>query len=243
MREAIGRWAQGGAWTRVLPVAALAVLAALAFAFDLHHLISFDALKEHRAALTGFVAEHRTVAALAYVGLYAAAIAVSLPGALVLTVTGGFLFGTALGAALAVVGATIGATLLFLVARTALGDALRDRVGGAIGRMAEGFRRDALSYLLVLRLVPLFPFFVVNLACAFLGVPLRTYVIGTAIGIVPGSLVYASVGAGLGSVFDRGESFSASGVLTPEVIGALVGLAALSLVPVAYRWWSARAAA
>ncbi|WP_240540088.1 TVP38/TMEM64 family protein [Salinarimonas soli] len=225
----------------MLPIVALALVGAFALALDLHHLISFDALKEHRAALADFVAAHRGLAALAYLGAYAAAIAVSLPGALILTVTGGFLFGTATGAALAVVGATIGATILFLVARTAFGDALRARVGGAAGRMAEGFRRDALSYLLVLRIVPLFPFFVVNLACAFLGVPLRAYVIGTALGIVPGSVVYASVGAGLGSVFDRGESFSAKGVLTPEVIGALLGLAALALVPLVYRRWSTRA--
>jgi uncharacterized membrane protein YdjX (TVP38/TMEM64 family) len=215
----------------------LAAVAALAFAFGLHRAISFETLREHRAVLAGIVHENLIAAAATFVGLYAAAVAVSLPGALVFTIAGGFLFGTVLGAALAVTGATLGATALFLVARTALGEGLRGRAGGALGRMAAGFRRDALSYLLVLRLVPLFPFFVVNLACAFLGVPLRIYVLGTLIGIVPGSLVYASVGRGLGSVFDRGESFSAAGVLTPEVVGALLGLAALALVPVAYRRW------
>lgn len=224
-----------GIGRRALPVAALVAAAAVIFALDLHRFVSFDALREHRAALTAFVADHSATAVAAYLALYAAVVSLSLPGALVFTVAGGFLFGTALGGALAVVAATLGGTALFLVARTALGEGLRRRTGGALARMAEGFRRDAFSYLLVLRLVPLFPFFVVNLACAFLGVRLRTYVGATALGIVPGTFVYASVGAGLGSVFDRGESFSPAAVLTPQVVGALLGLAALALVPVAYR--------
>jgi uncharacterized membrane protein YdjX (TVP38/TMEM64 family) len=101
--------------------------------------------------------------------------------------------------------------------------------------MEDGFRANALSYLLVLRLVPLFPFFVVNLVPAFLGVSLRTYMVGTLIGIVPGSFVFATVGAGLGSIFDSGQSFTARGILTPEIVTALAGLAVLALIPVIYK--------
>ena len=225
---------------RFLPVVLLGAGAALFFALGLHRHLSFEALREHHAGLARFVAGHAALAAVLYVAAYAASTAASVPGGLVLTVTGGLLFGAWLGTALAVLGATAGATALFLVARSALGEGLRGRAGGAVERLAEGFREGAFSYLLVLRLVPLFPFFVVNLAPAFLGVSLRTYAAATLIGIVPGSFVYASVGAGLGSVFARGEGFTAAGVLTPQVLTALVGLALLALVPVAYKRLKAR---
>ena len=127
-------------------------------------------------------------------------------------------------------------------AKTALGDALRDRAGPWLKKLEAGFHENALSYLLVLRLIPLFPFFVVNLVPAFLGVRLRTYVIGTVVGIIPGSFVFASVGAGLGSLFDMtmGNELELSGILTPEIVTALVGLALLSLLPVAYKKYKAR---
>ena len=159
----------------------------------------------------------------------------SLPGGAILSIAGGFLFGAWLGTLYIVVGATVGATAVFLITRTALGDALRARAGPWLKSMEAGFQENALSYLLVLRLVPLFPFFVVNLVPAFLGVGLRTYVVGTFVGIVPGAFVFAFTGAGLGSVFDSSESFSPAAVLTPEVIVALTGLALLSLLPVAYK--------
>jgi uncharacterized membrane protein YdjX (TVP38/TMEM64 family) len=185
--------------------------------------------------LLDFVGANPLGAVLLYGLAYVAVVAFSLPGGAVMTVTGGFLFGTALATAVVVVAATVGAALVFLAAKTALGDVLRNRAGPFLARMEEGFRANALSYLLVLRLVPLFPFFVVNLVPAFLGVTLRVFVVGTLIGIVPGTFVYASVGAGLGSVFDAGESFSARGVLTPEVVLALVGFAFLAMIPVLYR--------
>lgn len=225
---------------RLAPVAALAAGAALFFALGLQRYVSFDALREHRSELMTFVAEHAALAPAFFVALYAAATALSLPGGLVLSVTGGFLFGSVYGTGLVVVGATAGAVCVFLVARTAFGNVLRRRLnGGALERMAEGFRENAFSYLLVLRLVPLFPFFVVNLAPAFLGVSLRTYALATSIGIVPGAFVFASVGAGLGDVFDMGGTFSAAGLLTPKIMTALVGLAVLSLAPVAYKRFKA----
>lgn len=228
--------ASGGSLAkRLLPLFAIAGAIGAVFALGLDQYLSFNALRENRELLTGFVQDNYLVALLVFVAVYAVATALSLPGGAILTITGGFLFGTALGTAYAVVGATIGAVIVFLAARTALGDNLRQRAGPWLRKMEEGFKENALSYLLVLRLVPLFPFFVVNLVPAFLGVPLRTYVIGTFLGIIPGGFVFASVGAGLGSVFDSMDDFSPSAALTPEVIIALVGLAVLSLVPVGYK--------
>ena len=222
-------------WRRLLPVVVLALAIVLVFASGLHRYLSFDALRQNRHVLQDLVAGHQALAALGYVVVYAAAVALSVPGAAVLTVAGGFLFGSLEGTVLVVIGATVGATLLYLAAKTALGDALRARAGGLVHKLEAGFRENALSYLLVLRLVPLFPFWLVNLAAAVLGVPPATYVLGTFVGIIPGSYVYASVGAGLGSVFDQGGEPSLKGALTPQVLVALLGLALLSLVPVAYK--------
>ena len=171
--------------------------------------------------------------------LYAAVIALSVPGGAILTIAGGFLFGIAPATLYVVVGATIGATIIFLIARTALGDSLRARAGPRIRRMEEGFRADALSYLLVLRLIPIFPFWLVNIVPAFLGVPLRTYVLGTFVGIIPGSFVYASVGNGLGAVFEAGQTPDLGIIFKPEILLPIVGLAALALLPVAYRRYRA----
>jgi uncharacterized membrane protein YdjX (TVP38/TMEM64 family) len=182
------------------------------------------------------------LAGLIYIAIYALVIALSVPGGAVLTIAGGFLFGSVIATLLVVFAATLGATLVFLIAKTALGDPLRARASPFLKRMEAGFQEDALNYLLVLRLIPIFPFWIVNLVPAFLGVPLRTYVLGTFVGIIPGSFVFASVGAGIGSVLDSGEEFSPSSVLTPQIVIALVGLAALALLPVAYRKLKARAA-
>lgn len=222
-------------WRRLLPLGVLVLAIVLVFATGLHRYLSFDALRENRQALQGFVGANYPVAVLAFIAIYTVAVALSIPGAAILTVTGGFLFGSLFGTIYVVIGATLGATLLYLAARTALGDSLKRKAGGLITKLEAGFRENALSYLLVLRLVPLFPFWLVNLAAAVLGVPLGTYVLGTMVGIIPGSYVYATVGAGLGSVFDQGGEPTLQGALTPQVITALVGLAILSLIPVAYR--------
>lgn len=224
---------------RLAPVTAIAAVAVGFFALGLDEFVSFEAIRANQAELKSFVGDNLFLAALAYVAVYATIVAASVPGALVLTITGGFLFGGVLGTGLTVFGATLGAAGIFLIARSALGDMLRRKAGGALSKMADGFREDAFNYLLVLRLIPIFPFFIVNLAPAFLGVPLRTFVAATFIGIAPGTFVYSSVGAGLGSVFERGEEFSASGILTPEIITALVGLAVLAIIPVIYKRFAA----
>lgn len=231
------------AWRRLLPVAVLAVAAALFFALGLHRYLTFEALRDNRALLLDWVAEYGAAAGLGYAAIYAAAAALSLPGAAFMTLAGGFMFGAVAGTIYTVAGATAGAAAIFLIARTALGDSLRARAGPWMAKLEEGFRGDALSYLLVLRLVPLFPFWLVNLAPALLGVRTGVFVLATAVGIIPGTFVYCLAGAGLGGVFDSGEAFSLAGVLTPEMIAGLAGLALLSLVPVAYKRIKARRAA
>jgi len=220
---------------RWLPLFILLIGAGLFFLLDLGHYLTFEQLRIHRHELLAWVSEQGVVAALAYISLYIAVVAFSLPGGAVMTVSGGFLFGTLFGTLYTVFGATVGATLLFLIAKTSLGEALKQRAGPWLAKMQNGFNENAMSYLLVLRLIPLFPFWLVNLAPAFLGVQLRTYLVATFIGIIPGTLVYSLIGAGLGSVFDTGQALTLKGALTPEVIAALVGLALLSLLPVVYK--------
>ncbi len=224
---------------RLAPLAVLVLGTAAFFAFGLDDYVSFETLREHRHFLMTFVEQQGLVAVAVFVVAYAVSTALSLPGGALLSVTGGFLFGSLFGAFWIVIGATIGATAVFLAAKTALGDALRRRAGAFLLKMEAGFKENAFSYMLVLRLVPLFPFFIVNLVPAFLGVSLRIYVIATFIGIIPGAFVFATVGAGLGSVFDANESFSLSGVLTPQVIAALVGLSLLSLLPIVFKKFKA----
>jgi len=195
-------------------------------------LLSLDTLAQHRETLSGFVARNFLLAALAYVVAYTVAVALSFPGAVILTLTGGFLFGAVFGTLLTVLGATIGATLVFLFARTIFGENALDRFGAPAQRLAEGIRRNAASYLLVLRLVPLFPFFLVNLVPAFVGVRLPVYVLTTFFGIMPGTAVFSLAGAGLGSILDAGGTLDLGSILTPQMIGALLGLAALSLAAI-----------
>lgn len=220
---------------RLIPLSLLVLVLALFYAFDLGGLLSFEKLAEHRVSLLAWVEAHPVAAPLAYLLTYVVVVAFSLPGGLVMTISGGFLFGAVSGGLYAVVGATIGATALFLIAKSSLGDYLLARAGDAVKRMQKGFAENALSYLFVLRLIPLFPFFLVNLAPAFLGVPLRIYVIATFFGIMPATFVFALTGSGLGSVLDQGGDVTVSGIFTPEMIGALAGLALLALLPVLYK--------
>jgi len=213
---------------------ALAVIGAIIAlrAAGLGALLSLDTLAQHREALGGFVARNFVIAAGAFVLIYAGAVALSVPGAIILTLAGGFLFGAVIGTFLTVLGATIGAALVFLFARTIFGENALDRLGAPAQRLAEGIRRNATSYLLVLRLVPLFPFFLVNLVPAFVGVKLPVYVLTTFFGIIPGTFVFSLTGAGLGSILDAGGTLDLGSVLTPQILGALLGLAALSLAAI-----------
>lgn len=220
-------------------LAVVALVVALRLSGLAEHL-SLDTLRTHREVLTRWVEHNAVVAAPAFVAVYAAVVAMSLPGAVFLTLSGGFLFGTALGTLLTVIGATTGATVVFLLAKALLGERALDRFGDKAGRLGEIVRRNAFAYLLALRLVPLFPFFLVNLVPAFVGVRLPVFVITTFVGIIPGTVVFSLAGAGLGSVLDRGGELSVEAILTPEIVAGLAGLAVLSLVSIPVRRWLAR---
>lgn len=222
---------------RFAPILLIAAALALAIVFRVHERLSLDTLYEQGRALDAFVTANFVMAIAVYVLIYVAVVTISLPGASVLTLSGGFLFGTLIGGAAAWIGATIGATLIFLAARTAFGDLLRARAGGWLERLSAGFRENAFNYLLVLRLTPVAPFFIVNLAPAFFNVSLRDYVLATLIGMIPGAFVYASVGAGLKAALATGASSdpneAAREILTsPAVFGPILALIALALIPV-----------
>ncbi len=225
---------------RWLPVAVLALGFVLFFAYDLHRFIDWDALKEHRVWLEAEVARNEALVVAAFIAIYALVVAFSIPGGAIMTIIAGFLFGTVLAAGCGVVGGTLGAVCVFLAARTAFGDALRAKAGPALKRMEAGFRENAFSYMLFLRLVPLFPFWLVNLVPAFLGVPLGTYFLATLIGVIPGALVYASLGNGAGVILDAGGEPDLGIVFRPDVLLPLLALAALALLPVVYKKFKAR---
>ena len=195
----------GGTLRRWAPLALLILAGAAVWLTGLHGQLSLDGLREHREALLAFVAAHSVLAPIIFTTGYAAAVALSLPGALFLTLAGGFVFGPWLGGLCAVLGGTAGAVALFLIARTALGSSLRDRAGAWLQRLEAGFQRDAFSYLLILRLVPLLPFWLVNLVPALLGMPLRLFAAATFLGIIPAAFVFAGVGSGLGAELKRGR--------------------------------------
>lgn len=244
-------------WRRMLPLAVVVALLAVILINGWHKALTLENIVAARDQFQGFLTENRALSLLAYVATYAAAVALSVPGALILTLSGGLMFGWLLGGTAAVIGASIGAILLFLIARSAFGEALRAKAGPALGRLVEGFRTDALSYLLFLRLVPAVPFFIVNIAAALLGVPLRTYVIGTVFGIIPATFAFASIGAGLDSVVAGAKAsqaaclaqkvalscpfeLTAKSLVTKEILIALTLLGIVALIPVAYKKWSRR---
>lgn len=221
-------------WRVWLGLAVAALIIGLRFT-GLADYLSLETLRQNREALTAFVADNFALAALAYVGVYIAAVAFSLPGALLLTLAGGFLFGAVWGTVLTVLAATIGATVIFLFARVIFGDNALEKFGPQARKLAANIQKNAWSYLLVLRLVPLFPFFLVNLIPAFAGVGTATYMLTTVFGIIPGTAVFSSAGAGLGTVLAQGGDISIGSILTAEVWFALTGLALLSLLAIPLR--------
>ena len=224
-------------WLRRAPLLIILACALAGVVFLKDH-ISFDLLQEHRNALLAWQQTHGLLAAASFVLLYVVVVALSLPGAAVLSVTGGFLFGLWLGAGLNILGATIGASAIFMAARVGFGEQLAARMEQSDGRMKKiqaGLLDNAISVMLMMRLVPVVPFFVANLLPALVGVRLVPFIWTTAVGIIPGALVFTSIGVGLGEVFDRGESPDLSILWEPYVIGPMLGLAALSALPMVVR--------
>lgn len=222
---------------RYVPLIAIAAIAIVG-AFTLRDYLSFDALRDNREVLIAFRDGNYLLTALVFIAIYAAMVAFSLPGAAIATLTGGFLFGTGFGTVFNITGATLGAVLIFQAARMGLGDKLKERMeasDGLVAKIKKGIDENQWSMLFFIRLVPAVPFFVANLIPAFVGVPLYRFAISTFIGIIPGSLVYTSVGAGLGEVFAKGETPNLGIIFEPHILLPILGLTALSLLPIALK--------
>jgi uncharacterized membrane protein YdjX (TVP38/TMEM64 family) len=222
---------------RRLPLIAILAVAAVG-AFTLRDVLSFETLAANRERLIAFRDANYAATATVFIAAYVAIVAFSLPGATIATLTGGFLFATFPGALFNVTGATIGATLIFLAARWGLGERLAARMEageGRIQRIKQGIDENQWEMLFLIRLVPAVPFFVANLLPALVGVPLGRYVITTFLGIIPGAVVYTSVGAGLGEVFERGETPDLGIIFEPHVLLPILGLAALAALPIALK--------
>jgi uncharacterized membrane protein YdjX (TVP38/TMEM64 family) len=225
------------------PLIVIAAAMALAFAFGLHEHLSLSALIQQREMLAGFIDDNRLVSVLTFGVLYALAVALSFPAASLLTIAGGFLFGWLFGGLTVVVAATVGATALFLAARTAFGQAIAQKAGPTLTKLLEGFRKDGFNYLLFLRLTPIFPFTLVNVAPALVNMPLRSYVLATFFGIAPGTFAYVFVGSGLDSVIMAQEaadpgcaaagtcSIELGSLVTTEIVLAFAALGAVALIP------------
>jgi uncharacterized membrane protein YdjX (TVP38/TMEM64 family) len=240
--------ARSSAIRRFIPLAVIVLVAGFVIAMGWHRQLSLENLERHHAVIHDFVDHNTATALLAYVALYVAVVALSLPGAVFLTLAGGMLFGVLVGGLAAAVGAIIGAICIFLVAKSAFGERLICRAGPRAEKLAEGFRADAFNYLLFLRLVPLFPFWLVNLVPALVGVRLNTFAAATAIGILPASFVFAFLGASLENILageladfraclsagraDCRLDFNPHAGATLELLAAFALLGILALVPV-----------
>jgi uncharacterized membrane protein YdjX (TVP38/TMEM64 family) len=248
---------KGGGIPRWLPLIIIVGLMAVAYLMGWHKYLSLQTIGENYGQMQAFIADNFLVSIVLYAVIYIAVVALSLPGGLIMTLTGGLLFGAVLGASVTVMAATIGATIIFLIAKTSFGEVLAAKAGPWLEKLRGGFQENAISYMLFLRLVPAFPFVVVNLAPAFLGVSTRTYVIGTLLGIIPGTMAYSLVGASLGAPLDaENKRFAACAtangaencsysidlkqLVSTELIFAGVALGIVALIPVAYSWYKKR---
>ena len=221
-----------GRFKRYLPLLVLVVAVVAVFASGVTRYLNLTALQANEAALRGFVSANLPVALVTFITVYAVATAVSLPGALVLTLAGGYLFGTWLGGGATVIGATVGAVLVFYAVRTSLGQALRDRAeasGGRLKAVIDGVQAGAFGYILTLRLIPLAPFWLVNVAAALAHAPLRAYALATFLGIMPATFIYSGIGAGIGELLARGEAPDLGVIFSPKVLAPLVALGLLTL--------------
>ncbi len=240
-------------WRRLLPLVLVVGLCVFVFAMGWHHYLTLEHIAANRDQLKAYVTAHYAHALGIYFVVYVAVVALSLPGGALLTILGGFLFGWMVSGPLVILAATLGAVIIFMVARTALGETLGQKAGPWLGKLRDGFNENALSYLLFLRLVPAFPFWLVNLAPALLGVSPGIYTIGTFIGIIPGTLAFSFLGAGLDSIIAAqraayeaclaspvaGKScaftLDAGALLTPQLIAAFAALGIVAILPVAIR--------
>lgn len=221
--------------TRWLPLLLMTAGFAAFFYFGFHQYLNFDSLKQHHAQLQQWTASHYFSAAIIFMLIYIVTVATSIPGATILTLVGGFLFGISAGTTYVVISATFGAALVFLAVRTALGRKLAGKASSWAGRMELGFQHNAFSYMLFLRFIPIFPFWIANIVPALLNVRLSIFMLATFIGIIPGSLVYVLVGHSLSKLANIGKTPSPGMIFSPEILMTLLAFALLSLMPVLYK--------
>ncbi len=239
---------------RWLPLALLAAVVSACYALGLQSYLTFQNIAEHQTQLNNFVTANAFAAVAIYFVIYVVVVALSLPGAALLSILGGFIFGWALSVPLTIIAATIGAIAVFKIVQTSLGSSMSEKAGPFVKKLSHGFERDAFNYLLFLRLVPAFPFFAVNAVAGLTRIPLRTFIWATLIGIIPGSFAFAWLGRGLGSIIDAQTAahaaclvekgaqacpytFSVSSLITPQILGALFALGMVSLLPIVLKSW------
>jgi len=220
---------------RYAPVVVVFLGITIFFVGGFYKYLTFHSLSQNYVALLDWTHNNQAFAVVAFIFVYIVAVGLSLPGGVYLTLAGGLMFGTVFGAIYVVIGATLGASIIFLAARYTFADLFKARAGSNLAKMEHGFRDNAFNYLLSLRLVPAFPFWLVNLVPALLDVKFSTYVIATFIGIIPGTAIYASVGAGLGAVIEKGETPNMGIIFESHILLPILGLAIISLVPVVYK--------
>ena len=221
---------------RLLPMFLLLLGLSIILVFGGIDYISIELLKTHKENFKQFIDNEFLFSAIVFILIYATTTACSIPGAAILSLLSGYLYGVAFGTVFSLTGATIGACVLYFAARTALGHLLKSRSGSAVLTMQDGFRRNAFYYMLFLRLVPIFPFFLVNLVPAFLKVRFTTYFFASVIGMFPGSLVFSLTGVGLDKILLNSEGVSMASLVSDELMFGLLGLGVLSILPVFYKW-------
>ena len=200
--------------------------------FDLHRYLNFETLQKHQSFLKEYIQIYPLYSFCFFVLIYTIATAFSVPGAAILTITGGFLFGTFIASLAIVIGATTGATCIFLATKWAFLDFFKKKAGRSLNKFSKGFSEDAFNYLLTLRLIPIFPFWLINIAPAFFKIKLSTYITATALGITPGVIVYSSLGNGLGALLAAGETPDLGIIFQPKIFLPLLGLTILSTLPI-----------
>ena len=221
--------------TKLLPLALIALALGAVFYFNLDQYLSFSALKDHRAILLAWTATYYWQVVLSFMAIYIVAVSLSLPGVVFLSLAAGFLFGEIPGTIYVVVSATLGATVIFLAVKYAFGEMFTKKAGVWVAKLQVGFQHNAFQYLLFLRLVPLFPFFIVNIVPAILNVRKTTFVLATFIGIIPGTAIYVWLGGGLGKIFEAKQTPNLSIILEPAILLPFIGLAVLALAPILYK--------
>ena len=227
-------------YKRLIPLAIIIIALGLAYYFRLYEYLSYQAIKDNRQALIAWTNEHYILVVLSFMAIYIVSTALSLPGAVFLTLASGCLFGIVLGTIYVVISATIGATAIFLAVQWSLGEWLADKATSWINTLRQGFQRDAFQYLLFLRLVPIFPFWVVNIVPALLNVKRSQFILATGLGIMPGSLVYVMIGNGLGHLLDQGKKPDLGIIFQPQILLPLIGLGILALLPTIYKQFKRR---